>query len=196
MSEAVSTPQFVTPEQEQAAKGANTPDPYDMSIEDINPLNAHLFCDNRWQEVFERLRKEDPVHFNEIETAGRYWSLTKYKDIKAVDADWKRFSSAQGITLGIRPEAGAPASFVEGSKPPFISQDPPQHDDLHRAAHDLPHAGDVLVHGRVLGGRVAALAVADRRADRAAVELDAGVLDADPAPALIAGMRLADQGQA
>ena len=129
MSEAVSTPQFQTPEQAQAATGANTPDAYDMAIEDINPLNAHLFCDNRWQEVFERLRKEDPVHFNEIETAGRYWSLTKYKDIKAVDADWQRFSSAQGITLGFKPGSDAPIGFVKGSKPPFISQDPPQHDD-------------------------------------------------------------------
>ena len=129
MSEALSKPVFRTPEQEQAEKGANTPDPYDMPIEDINPLNAHLFCDNRWRPVFERLRKEDPVHFNELETAGRYWSLTKYEDIKAVDADWQRFSSAQGITLGIRADAGAPNGFVDGSKPPFISQDPPQHDD-------------------------------------------------------------------
>ncbi|NKB98828.1 MAG: cytochrome P450 [Pseudomonadales bacterium] len=130
MSEAVSTPpEFKTPEQEQAAKGANTPDPYDMAIEDINPLNAHLFCDNRWQEVFERLRKEDPVHLNEIATAGRYWSLTKYEDIKAVDADWQRFSSSHGITLGFPPDSDAPVGFVAGSKPPFISQDPPSHDD-------------------------------------------------------------------
>ena len=128
MSEAVSIPVYQTPEQEQAAKGANTPDPYDMALEDINPLNAHLFSNNRWREVFERLRKEDPVHFNELETSGRYWSLTKFKDIKAVDADWKRFSSAQGITLGVRPEAGPPASVVGGSKPAFISQDPPEHD--------------------------------------------------------------------
>lgn len=129
MSEALNTPEFRTPEQEQAANGANTPDPYNMPIADINPLNAHLFCDNRWQEVFERLRKEDPVHFNEIETAGRYWSLTKYQDIKAVDADWQRFSSSHGITLGFPPDSGAPVGFVDGSKPPFISQDPPQHDD-------------------------------------------------------------------
>ncbi len=129
MSEAVSTAEFKTPEQEQAAKGANTPDPYDMAIEDINPLNAHLFCDNRWRRVFERLRQEDPVHLNEIETAGRYWSLTRYEDIKAVDADWQRFSSSHGITLGFRPDADAPVGFVAGSKPPFISQDPPGHDD-------------------------------------------------------------------
>lgn len=129
MSEAASTMEYKTPEQEQAAKGANTPDPYDMAIEDINPLNAHLFCDNRWQEVFERLRKEDPVHFNEIETAGRYWSLSKYKDIKAVDADWERFSSANGITLGFRIDADVPQGAFTGSKPPFISQDPPGHDE-------------------------------------------------------------------
>jgi len=96
-----------------------------MAIEDVNPLNPHLFRDNRWQEVFERLRKEDPVHFNELETSGRYWSLTKYQDVKMVDADWERFSSAKGITLGLRPEAGPPASAVQGSTPPFISQDPP-----------------------------------------------------------------------
>ncbi|MGK0256787.1 MAG: cytochrome P450 [Candidatus Azotimanducaceae bacterium] len=127
MSEAVSKPEFQTPEQAQAAVGANTPDPYDMAIEDINPVNAHLFCDNRWQEVFERLRKEDPVHFNEIETAGRYWSLTKYADIKAVDADWERFSSSHGITIGFPTGAEIPAGLFTGSKPSFISQDPPQH---------------------------------------------------------------------
>ncbi len=129
MSEATDTPVFQTPEQEQAARGANTPGAYDMAIEDINPLNAHLFCDNRWQEVFERLRKEDPVHFNELETSGRYWSLTRFKDIKAVDSDWQRFSSAQGIALGLRPEAGPPATDLAGSEPSFISQDPPEHDD-------------------------------------------------------------------
>ena len=60
---------FRTPEQEQAAKGAGIPGAYDMPIEDINPLNAHIFKDNRWREYFERLRAEDPVHFNQIETA-------------------------------------------------------------------------------------------------------------------------------
>ena len=132
MSEAIDTLPFQTPEQEQAQKGANTPDPYDMALEDINPLNAHLFSNNRWREVFERLRKEDPVHFNELETSGRYWSLTKYQDIKAVDADWQRFSSAHGITLGLRPDSGPPMSAVPGSKPSFISQDPPGHDDQRR----------------------------------------------------------------
>jgi len=129
MSETGSTREYKTPEQEQAANGANTPDPYEMPIKEINPVNAHLFSENRWQAVFERLRAEDPVHLNQIQTAGRYWSLTKYKDIKAVDADWQRFSSANGITLGFRVDAEVPPGAFTGSKPPFISQDPPGHDD-------------------------------------------------------------------
>ena len=128
MSEAVKTPEFTTPEQERAIKGAGVAGAYDMPIEEINPVNAHLFGENRWQEVFERLREEDPVHFNEIETAGRYWSLTKYEDIKAVDADHARFSSASGITLGFRLDAEIPQGAFIGSKPAFISQDPPEHD--------------------------------------------------------------------
>ena len=41
MSEVVQERNYRTPEQEQAAKGANTPDPYDMTLEDINPKSAN-----------------------------------------------------------------------------------------------------------------------------------------------------------
>jgi len=72
----------------------------ELAIEDINPANPHLFSEYRWPDVFERLRREDPVHLNEIRTAGRYWSLVKYDDVRATDGDWKTFSSAYGIALG------------------------------------------------------------------------------------------------
>ena len=62
--------EFRTPEQEQAEAGLNVPAAQELALEDINPLNANLFGENRWQGHFERLRKEDPVHFNEIESAG------------------------------------------------------------------------------------------------------------------------------
>ncbi len=122
-------PEYRTPEQEQAQKGAGVPGAWEMPLEEINPLNAHLFSENRWQEVFERLRREDPVHFNQIETAGRYWSLTKYRDIRAVDADWQRFTSSHGVTLGFAIGTDMPQGAFTGSKPPFISQDPPGHDE-------------------------------------------------------------------
>jgi cytochrome P450 len=114
--------EFRTPEQEQAEKGRHVPAACDLALEDINPLNAHLFRENRWHDFFARLRKEDPVHFNEIESAGRYWSVTKYDDIKTVSSDWETFSSAQGITLGFRPGSDAPTLFRQ-TNPSFISQD-------------------------------------------------------------------------
>lgn len=98
-----------------------------MDLDAINPVYAKLFSENRWQEFFERLRREDPVHFNDTETTGRVWSLTRYEDIKRVDQDWKNFSSANGITIG-RPvghteEGGAFTNFAM-----FIAMDPPKHD--------------------------------------------------------------------
>ena len=113
-----------TPEQEQAEKGRDVAPADQLALEDINPLNAHLFRENRWQGYFERLRKEDPVHFSELESAGRYWSVTKYDDIKTVSANWETFSSAQGITLGFRAGSEGPTMQL-GTRPPFISQDPP-----------------------------------------------------------------------
>ena len=116
---------FRTPEQEQAARGRGVAPADELALEDINPLNAHLFRENRWHDHFERLRREDPVHLNEIETAGRYWSVVKYDDIKAVSSDWETFSSAHGITLGFRVGSNVQNVMQLGSRPPFISQDPP-----------------------------------------------------------------------
>ncbi len=107
------------------SKGA-IPSAYDVPLADILPVNPRLFSENRWQEYFERLRAEDPVHFNETETAGRFWSLTRYDDIKRVDADWQNFSSAHGITLGFPVGAERPAGMLNIST--FIAQDPPVHD--------------------------------------------------------------------
>ena len=64
-------PNIRTPEMEMAELGEGVPGAADLDIADINPANPHLFKEERWQEHFARLRAEDPVHFNEIETAGR-----------------------------------------------------------------------------------------------------------------------------
>jgi cytochrome P450 len=116
--------EFRTPEMEQAEAGRDVPAADKLALEDINPLNANLFAEDRWHGHFARLRAEDPVHFNEIESAGRYWSVTKYDDIKTVSSNWETFSSAHGITLGFPVGSPAPTFFQQGS-PAFISQDPP-----------------------------------------------------------------------
>ena len=120
---------FRTPEQEQAERGADVPAASELALEDINPLNAHLYAEDRWHDHHARLRHEDPVHFNELETAGRYWSVMKAADIKTVEADWRTFSSASGITLGI-PVAKMPEAQERIRT--FIAMDPPEHRDQRR----------------------------------------------------------------
>ena len=115
-----------TPEMEMAEIGANVPSATDLTIDQINPHNPYLFLEDRWQEHFARLRAEDPVHFNELETSGRYWSVTKYEDVRAVDGDWETYSSAKGITLGLKEIAMSEEIEPQGIQT-FIAMDPPAH---------------------------------------------------------------------
>jgi cytochrome P450 len=103
------------------------PEPADVPIDEINMINPRLFAENKAEAYFARLRKEDPVHFNEEELPGRYWSLTKYQDIKAVDTDHQRFSSAHGIAIGLPIDAPLPEGALDVSM--FIAMDPPKHDE-------------------------------------------------------------------
>ncbi|MEM8747289.1 MAG: cytochrome P450, partial [Actinomycetota bacterium] len=120
---------FRSPEQEQAELGAEVPDADQLPIEQINPVNSHLYAEDRWHEHHARLRAEDPIHFNQIATAGRYWSVTKAADIKAVEADWQTFSSANGITLTI---PVARQLEQQNAVRSFIAMDPPEHREQRR----------------------------------------------------------------
>ncbi|XOV86764.1 MAG: cytochrome P450 [Pseudomonadota bacterium] len=132
MSEAISSNPAEAPaplkrpgDSEEVIKGP-IPPASEVALEDINPVSARLFSEDRWQEYFGRLRQEDPVHFNQTELAGRYWSLTRYEDIKRVDTDHENFSSAHGITLGFPVDAPLPEGALAISM--FIAMDPPTHD--------------------------------------------------------------------
>jgi cytochrome P450 len=125
--EATAAPEFIRPgsEQDHSKKGP-IPAASDVPLDEINPVWNRLFSENRMLEYFERLRREDPVHFNETEVAGRYWSLTRYDEIKAVDTDHKNFSSAHGITLGFPIDQPLPEGALDVSM--FIAMDQPKHD--------------------------------------------------------------------
>ncbi len=129
MSEAIDTtsaPEFIRPGSEQDQNKDPIPSAADVPLEDTNPVWNRLFAENRMLDYFERLRREDPVHFNESEVAGRYWSLTRYNEIKAVDTDHKNFSSAHGITLGFPIDQPLPEGALDVSM--FIAMDQPKHD--------------------------------------------------------------------
>ena len=116
-----------TPEMEMAEIGADVPSADELTIDQINPHNPYLFLEDRWQDHFARLRAEDPVHLNELETSGRFWSVTKYEDVRAVDGNWETYSSAKGITLGVKEIAMAEESEGQVGIQTFIAMDPPEH---------------------------------------------------------------------
>ena len=149
-------PDVVTPEMEMAEKGRNAPGAYDVSIEEVNPLNAHLFLEDRWQEHFARLRVEDPVHFNELETSGRYWSITKYDDVRAVDGDWETYSSASGITLGLSVEKMR-GEVLPQQLTPFIAMDPPTHTEQRKTVRSVSAPSNLRNIEPMIRERTAAL---------------------------------------
>ncbi len=149
-------PDVVTPEMEMAEKGRNAPGAYDVAIEEVNPLNAHLFLEDRWQEHFARLRAEDPVHFNELETSGRYWSVTKYDDVRAVDGDWETYSSASGITLGLSLEKMQEEALPQ-QLTPFIAMDPPTHTEQRKTVRGVSAPSNLRNIEPMIRERTAAL---------------------------------------
>ena len=99
-------------------------DAYATPIEQIDVSNPHFYQDDTWRPYFERLRREDPVHWCENGMYGAFWSVTRYRDIMAVDTNHKAFSSDAlmgGIVLRDLP--------VDFRRPSFISMDPPKHDE-------------------------------------------------------------------
>jgi len=116
--------------------------PYELPLDDLNVAQPELFqADAHW-DYFERLRNEAPIHYCRDSHYGPYWSVSRYKDILAVDTDPRRFSSASGITVGgaAASRAGKAATEPEQGKVKqqwngfsmFIAMDPPKH-DLQRA---------------------------------------------------------------
>ncbi|MHB8529674.1 MAG: cytochrome P450, partial [Caulobacteraceae bacterium] len=70
---------------------------YEAPLKMLNPAWASAFRDDAHWPYFERLRVEDPVHFTPDSNYGAFWSITRYDDILAVDANHQVFSSARGI---------------------------------------------------------------------------------------------------
>jgi cytochrome P450 len=103
----------------------STPNPreraYAMPLDEFDVGDPGLFESYEFWPYFERLRKEDPVHYCKDSMFGPYWSVTKYHDIMSVDTNHGAFSSAAalgGITISNAAAAGRES---------FISMDEPRH---------------------------------------------------------------------
>ena len=91
-----------------------------MPLADIDVSNVNLYENDTQWPYFERLRRDAPVHYCRHSHHGPYWSLTRFHDMKLVDADHARFSSDTNITIADQSD-----DFV---MPMFIAMDPPTHD--------------------------------------------------------------------
>jgi len=92
----------------------------------IDLTDHDQFVDRVPYEAFARLRREDPVHWNEEHDGGRgFWAVTRYEDIRAVHRNYELFSNELGGTSleDLEPE------HIEARKS-MLDMDPPRHDEL------------------------------------------------------------------
>jgi cytochrome P450 len=120
---------------------AEAAEAYALPLAELNPARTDRFQNDTIWPVFERLRREDPVHFTPDSEFGPYWSITRWDDIMAVDTNHLEFSSAEGIGLANKQamEEQEKALLAMGREPRrnggagFITMDEPEH-SVHRKA--------------------------------------------------------------
>ena len=105
---------------------------FSIPLDEVDVSDPKLFQDNTVGHYFERLRRDEPVHYCKDSRFGPYWSVTKYKDIMQVEVNHQIYSSDAfkgGITINERPMQYRRASF--------IAMDPPKHDDQRRTVSPI-----------------------------------------------------------
>jgi cytochrome P450 len=93
-----------------------------LPLADIDVSRPELFRSNTMWPYFERLRREDPVHYCPQSRVGAYWSVTKYKDIMHVETNHAIFSS--DLSLG---GIGIQNTKLDYRRESFIAMDEPRH---------------------------------------------------------------------
>ncbi|MBS0644278.1 MAG: cytochrome P450 [Acetobacteraceae bacterium] len=107
-------------------------DAYSTPLDQIDVSNPRLYQEDCYFPYFERLRREDPVHYRKGGMYGDFWSVTKFKDIMHVETHPEIYSSEAklgGISITDRP--------MEFRRSSFISMDPPRHDDQRRVVSPI-----------------------------------------------------------
>ncbi|MBN9560807.1 MAG: cytochrome P450 [Alphaproteobacteria bacterium] len=107
-------------------------DAHAISLDQFDPSDPKLYQDDIYAPYFERLRREDPVHWRENGMYGSFWSITKYKDIMQVETNPQVFSSDYrlgGIIITDRE--------MQYRRPSFISMDPPEHDEQRKVVSPI-----------------------------------------------------------
>ena len=121
-----------------------------IPIDQFDVSDPKLYQDDTYYPYFERLRREDPVHFQKDGLYGSFWSVTKFKDIMTVETNHKIFSSRSDLggvsLLEIPPEFRRPA---------FISSDPPKHDEQRKVVQPIVAPANLQNFSHIIRQRTA-----------------------------------------
>lgn len=157
------------------SKGQAGADPSSIPLDRIDVSDAELFeTDTHWG-YFERLRREDPVHYCAHSDFGPYWSVTRYADVVHVEKNPEIFSSARSIVVG-DPDPSFP---LEAG---FITMDGPRHDAHRRVVQPVASPRNLVFLEPLIRERVVeileGLPVGETFdwVDRVSIELTTGML--------------------
>ena len=109
-----------------------------MPVEQIDVSNPFWFQKDTIGHFFERLRRDDPVHYFDSPRYGGFWSVTRYNDIMQVDTSHQIFSSdwsEGGIAI-----ADAP---MDQRLQMFIAMDQPKHDEQRKSVSPIVAPGNL-----------------------------------------------------
>ncbi|MBL8928563.1 MAG: cytochrome P450 [Kineosporiaceae bacterium] len=101
--------------------------PTPVPLDQVDLADLDVFEGNRAWGMFDTLRREAPVHWNEEHDGGSgFWSITRYDDIQAVDKDPESFTSMKFTNLEEPPEE------FQDTRRSILETDGPRHQALRK----------------------------------------------------------------
>ena len=117
-----------------------------ISLDSFDVSDPGLYQNDIWHPYFERLRREDPIHYVPNSPYGPYWAVSKYKDIMHCEVHHEVFSNEiGGIQIEDQPK--------DLARPSFIRMDPPRHDDQRKVASPIVAPGNLATMEGVIRER-------------------------------------------
>ncbi|MEJ6517112.1 MAG: cytochrome P450 [Pseudomonadales bacterium] len=127
------------------------------ALSDVNPADPKLFSQEKILPYFEQMRAEQPVHFCKESAYGPFWSVTRYKDIMAVDKNHQQFSSDAhygGILIDDDNVGDVNGDFFVQS---FITMDQPEHGPQRKAVSKIVAPTSLQNFESIIRGRTQTL---------------------------------------
>jgi cytochrome P450 len=118
-----------TPTARVQLPSGDLPDPWTTPLDRLDVSDSRLYQQDAWRPYFERLRREDPVHFTAESPFGPYWSITTHEGIRHVESHHELFSSFPTIAIGDSPNG----EYIEN----FIAMDPPKHEQQRKTVQGV-----------------------------------------------------------